>query len=298
MKKSLSHLPKEKRDDLHLITQYILETLTESCEMIILYGSYARGNYVDYDQRIEYGIPTYFMSDYDILIITTERFKSQVIGNMLHEIKKRYYHEKGISRMAFTTTIQFIQESIGDFNKAIQNGRYFYTDIKKEGIMLYDSKRHILARRRKLNFQEIRDLAKEYYDDKFDKVNGFLRQANHAYNDIDYRMASFLLHQACENCYRAIVLTFTLYSDKVHNLEELSRLAKTHTLEISKAFPRDTDEEKRIFQLLTEAYVQARYNPHFVVIKEDIEAIIPKVELLRDITKTVCEEKIKEYEKR
>lgn len=38
--------------------------------MVILYGSYARNTHVDYDQRIEFGVPTYFMSDYDILILT------------------------------------------------------------------------------------------------------------------------------------------------------------------------------------------------------------------------------------
>lgn len=33
----------------------------------------------------------------------------------------------------------------------------------------------------------------------------------------------------------------------------------------------------------------------FVVTKEDIDAIIPKVELLRDIAKRICEERIKGY---
>lgn len=37
-------------------------------EMVILLGSYAKNSYVDYDQRIEFGTPTYYMSDYDIAI--------------------------------------------------------------------------------------------------------------------------------------------------------------------------------------------------------------------------------------
>ena len=39
-------------------------------EMVILLGSYAKNSYVDYDQRIEFGTPTYYMSDYDIAIVT------------------------------------------------------------------------------------------------------------------------------------------------------------------------------------------------------------------------------------
>ena len=38
--------------------------------MIILYGSYARNTYVDCDRRRDYGVTTFFMSDYDILIVT------------------------------------------------------------------------------------------------------------------------------------------------------------------------------------------------------------------------------------
>ncbi len=105
-----------------------------------------------------------------------------------------------------------------------------------------------------------------------------------------------MLHQAVESFYFAITLTFTLYSPKEHNLFKISGYAKRHTLEAAKAFPRDTSEGKRLFQLLDDAYVQARYNPHFVVTQKDIEVLIPQTETLRDIVKQVCEKKIAEYE--
>ena len=66
-------------------------------------------------------------------------------------------------------------------------------------------------------------------------------------------------------------------------------------MDLATVFPQDTLEEKRLFTLLKAAYVDARYNPHFVVTKEDIDQLTPKVELLRDITKRICESKIKEY---
>ena len=244
MKTSINYLPEQKRDDLRRIVECVLEVLPD-CEMIILYGSYARNTYVDYDQRIEYGIRTCFMSDYDILVVTSTRFQ-----------------------------------------------RYI---IKREGIMLYNSGRYKLARRRKLNYREIKELAEEYYNDRFERANDFLRNAMYDKNDERYKICSFHLHQACENYYNSIILTFTLYSPKEHSLITLSGRAKTHSLESSEAFPRDTEEEKRLFDLLQDAYVQARYNLHFRVSKEDIEALIPKVELLRDITRQCCEERIKVY---
>ena len=291
MKTSINYLPEQKRDELRRIVKCVLEVLP-GCEMIILYGSYARNTYVDYDQRIEYGIRTCFMSDYDILVVTNTRFQRHVISHILSKATDNYY--KGMNRNE-STTVQFIDESIDDLNKAIDKNRYFYTDIKREGIMLYNSGRYKLARRRKQNYREIKELAEEYYNERFERGNEFLLGAIFYNEQGLHKMASFNLHQACENYYNSIILTFTLYSPKEHSLIKLSARAKTHSLESSKAFPRNTEEEKRLFDLLQDAYVQARYNLHFRVTKEDIEALIPKVERLRDITQQCCEERIKVY---
>lgn len=291
MKTSINYLPEQKRDELRRIVKCVLEVLP-GCEMIILYGSYARNTYVDYDQRIEYGIRTCFMSDYDILVVTNTRFQRHVISHILSKATDNYY--KGMNRNE-STTVQFIDESIYDLNKAIDKNRYFYTDIKREGIMLYNSGRYKLARRRKQNYREIKELAEEYYNERFERGNEFLLGAIFYNEQGLHKMASFNLHQACENYYNSIILTFTLYSPKEHSLIKLSARAKTHSLESSKAFPRNTEEEKRLFDLLQDAYVQARYSLHFRITQEDIEALIPKVELLRDIARQCCEERIKVY---
>ena len=291
MKTSINYLPEQKRDELRRIVKCVLEVLP-GCEMIILYGSYARNTYVDYDQRIEYGIRTCFMSDYDVLVVTNTRFQRHVISHILSKATDNYY--KGMNRNE-STTVQFIDESIDDLNKAIDKNRYFYTDIKREGIMLYNSGRYKLARRRKQNYREIKELAEEYYNERFERGNEFLLGAIFYNEQGLHKMASFNLHQACENYYNSIILTFTLYSPKEHSLIKLSARAKTHSLESSKAFPRNTEEEKRLFDLLQDAYVQARYSLHFRITQEDIEALIPKVELLRDIARQCCEERIKVY---
>ena len=57
MKRSIAHLPKRKQDDLYFLVKKVVERLPQTT-MIILYGSYAKGGYVEYDERIEFGIPT------------------------------------------------------------------------------------------------------------------------------------------------------------------------------------------------------------------------------------------------
>ena len=194
------------------------------------------------------------------------------------------------------TKPQFINYGIDDFNYALSKAHYFETEIKRQGIILYDSGEYKLARRRKLNFDEIQERAQKYYDDNFKpKAIEFILLNIDSYNRKNYKMASFNLHQATENLLRIIELVFTLYSPKEHRLTELMNRCKRFTTEIFKAFPRDTPEEERLFKLLERAYVESRYNPDFEITKEDIDALLPKVERLRDIVERVCTAQIDYY---
>lgn len=288
MKKSISHLPKRKQEDLIHLVREINKRLPQA-GMIILYGSYATGKYVEYDERIEFGVPTSFMSDYDILVVTNG-VSDKKAGIVLDNIEDIYYKNPD-----YQTPVQFINDDIKTLNRQLEEGRYFYTQLKQEGIVLYDSGRFKLSRRRKLDFKEIQQQAQGYFNEKFKRATEFLIDANNSYNRESYVQSSFYLHQACENYYYAIRLAFTLRSNKQHNLAKLSASVKRHSPELVQVFPRNTAEEKRLFALLKDAYVEARYNPDFIVTKEDIDALLPKVELLRDITKSICEKKIKEY---
>ena len=291
MKDSIAYLPKDKQDDLVFLVKEILKRLPQT-EYIILYGSYARGNYVRRSVRIEDGgIPTVKISDYDIYVVTSG-FNSKKAETVLDNVEDIFFSGKDFDR---DTPVQFITDDIKALNKYLEEGRYFYTQIKQEGIVLYNSGKYKLSRRRKLNFAEIKEQAQEYFDEKFEKGNFFFDDAVTNEGRERFQMSSFYLHQACENYYYAIRLTFTLRNNKQHNLSKLSSSVRRYIDDLGTVFPQNTPEEKRLFVLLKAAYVEARYTPYFVVTKEDIDALIPKVELLRDIAKRICEAKIKEY---
>lgn len=291
MKKSISYLPLNNQKDLNYIVESITKRIKQT-EMIILFGSYARNDYVVYDERYEFGKIQFYVSDYDILIVTSG-ISDGVAGKTLDNIEVQYYNKaKDPDRQP---PVQFITTDIKKLNKELNEGRYFFTQIKQEGVILYDSGKHKLARRRKLNFDEIRQQAQEYFDEKFHRANVFLKDAKNNLTDKEYAQSSFYLHQACENYFYAIRLTYTQQNSKQHNLTKLLNSVKAYSDEFIKVFPQDTPEEKRLFELIKAAYVNGRYDPDFIVTKEDIDALIPKVELLRDITKRICEEQISEY---
>ncbi len=290
MKRSTRFLPPDKRQDLQQLTALITEHI-KNVEMIILFGSYAKNKYVDYDQRIEFGTPTYYMSDYDIAILTRKPIGA-IEYSLYEKIKDKFFEHKN---RPFHTHPQFVNYGIDDFNYAISKAHYFETEIKRDGVILFDAGEYKLARRQKLNFEEIKERAQKYFDDKFGRASSFLIDVQYPRERQDYKQASFYLHQATENFLRTVSLVHILYSPKSHDLNDLIVSNKAHTTAICKVFPRNTPEEERLFDLLQRAYIESRYNPDFEITKADINALIPKIELLRDIVEKVCTERIAYY---
>lgn len=290
MKTSLSFLPAEKQRDLARLTELIRAEIKDVV-MIILYGSYARGTYVDCDQRTEFGVTNFFLSDYDMLIVTKRRLGVKEF-DVYTRIKDKFF---GPMDRSLHTNPQFINESISHLNHNLELGQYFYSEITQQGIMLYDSGEYTLSECRELNYAEIAKIAQRYYTKKATDAGRFLETAKFNASKEWYTMASFQLHQATENYLRTIPLVYILYGYKDHDLELLMSYCKRYTLELAKVFPRNTEEEERLFKLLQRAYVEARYNDEFVVTRADIDALIPKIELLRDITEKVCKERIASY---
>ncbi len=290
MKQSVGFLPENKRQDLQQLVD-LIRTHIKDVGMVILFGSYAKNKYVDYDQRIEFGTPTYYMSDYDLLVLTRKEIGA-IQYSLYAKIKDRFFENKN---RPFHTHPQFINYGIDEFNHALTKAHYFETEIKRDGILLYDSGQYKLARRRKLDFAEIRERAQKYFDDKFTTAIDFINGVKFYYENGRYKMAAFHLHQSAENLLRTVSLVHILYSPKNHDLDELLRSCKAYTIELCRAFPRNTPEEERLFDLLQRSYIESRYNPDFEITKTDIEALVPKVERLRDIVEKICREQIAFY---
>lgn len=294
MKRSIKHFRKRTQEELEVLQQLIVKHI-KGCEMIILYGSYARGNYVLWDNRIEFGVNTCYQSDYDILVvvsasnvkITEDRIKDKVIGpyEYLFSNKSRY------------TQPEIIVEFVDTLNRALERKQYFFTDIVREGIKLYDTKNFKLAKPQQLSFAEIRDYAVEeferVYSNGVNLLNGVIE---HYYPKEDYINSSFIAHQVCEKFYNAISLVFTNYRPKSHKLAKLSAQTKRFCNELVTVFPLDTEFEKRCYDLLCRAYIEARYNKDFAVTREELEYMLQRIEFLKELTHKICTDKIASYD--
>lgn len=126
MKNSIAYLPKDKQEDLNFLVKEILKRLPQT-EMIILYGSYARDHYVKRGLRVENGVPTFKISDYDILVATSGVSNGKA-ETVLDNVEDLFFANKDIDRH---TPVQFINEDIKMLNKSLAEGRYFFTQINQ-----------------------------------------------------------------------------------------------------------------------------------------------------------------------
>ncbi|MEP7008479.1 MAG: hypothetical protein ABI810_21040 [Sphingomonas bacterium] len=58
------------------------------------------------------------------------------------------------------------------------------------------------------------------------------------------------------------------------------------------AWPRATKQERRLFELLKRAYVEARYSPNFAIDSADLASLTVWVVTFRNIVEVVCLERL------
>ncbi|MHC4396008.1 MAG: HEPN domain-containing protein, partial [Planctomycetota bacterium] len=200
-----------------------------------------------------------------------------------------------LNRRAIKTPVSVIYHSIGQVNHQLKEGRYFFSDIKKEGILLYDTGKLELARIRKPSPAKRKQIAEEDFKEWFKSAKDFYWQFEGAYNHRKYKLAAFDLHQAVERFYSTTLLVFTGYKGKRHNIEKLGRQASGYDSAFLKVFPRATKEQDENFKLLKKAYIDARYKKDYKITKKQLEYLAKRVKLLQRLTKKICQQKIESF---
>ena len=296
MKTDLSHLPGGKQRELEFVVEILLAefsklTATRKAPRladgkvlkIILFGSYARGDWV------EDPIGRYF-SDYDLLIIVdhedladTVEFWDTAEARLLRELS---------SGQRLRTPVNFIVHSLKDVNHQLERGRYFFIDILQEGIMLHQLEGHALAAPAALSPETALAQAQGYY-------NQWMDAATEAFGTYELvvakkwnKKAAFELHQAAEHLYNCLLLTMTLYTPKSHNLVRLRNLAEPLDARLVNIWPKETKFEKRCFELLRGAYIKARYSEHYRIASEELTWLAERIELLRLQVEAICAERL------
>ena len=296
MRTDLDHLPDRKRRDLDRIVQILFSEFEDATALatqkwkkqgrilkVILYGSYARGDWV------EDPVGGYY-SDYDILVVVSDERLTDP-AEYWAKADDHFVREVTISKR-ISAPVTFIVHSLADVNDQLQHGRPFFIDAIEQGIVLYEVDGHPFATPQPLTEEAARAEAQKHFDKWYP---GSLRRFDLAKGAIEKgysNEAAFDLHQTAEQLYHGLLLTLTLYSPKSHKLNFLRSQAEPLVLDLIGVWPRDTKFARRCFELLQQAYVNARYSPHYRIKSEELEWLAERVALLQRIVKDVCERRL------
>lgn len=281
MKTSLSYLPQIKQDQILRVVDIIKGVANP--EKIILFGSYAKGNFVDHIYNGKDGIRYEYESDYDFLVVTKNNtIKTYELDEKIGTLTPNNYPPLNIE----------IHE-INYINEGLEFGQYFFSDIVKEGILLYDAGSVEFAEPKELSPAEKKIIAQRYFDIWFPKGVAFLKSVNYYLAEKELKLGAFISHQATESFYYSTLLVFTEYKPKTHNLKKLRQQTKLLSHELFLNFPIEINKyEKHLFDLLKRGYIDARYRIDYTITEEELLAIIERVKKMETIVKQICIEKI------
>ncbi|HED35744.1 MAG TPA: HEPN domain-containing protein, partial [Gammaproteobacteria bacterium] len=229
-----------------------------------------------------------YQSDFDLLVVTETRRQAE-------KIEQNDKFDQYLSKRVRRTPVSLIAEDIQFVNRRLRKKQYFYIDIKRQGIVLYDSGKFKLDEPGELSIQELRKLAEEDFEYWFNCAVDFYELFEFSLSKEKNNKAAFLLHQTTECLYSTILLVFTRYKPNSHDLKKLSKRVASIEPQFLSVFPQGSQEEKARFELLRKAYVNARYKPSYTITQQELAWLAEKVKKLQALTAQLCKEKIERF---
>ncbi len=298
MRTDLDHLPPGKQRELERVVQILFEEFDEARSLstqewkkkgrvlkIILYGSYARGGWVD-EPHTAKG----YQSDFDLLIIVNDKRLTDRVEYWA-KAEERLNLELSITK-ALKTPVNFIVHTLHEVNDGLAHGRFFFIDVAKDGIALYQSDDSELAEPRPKTPAQALAMAKEYFEEWYPTAAGRLDTARYVQKEGRLKETAFDLHQSTEFLYHCVLLVCTFYTPHVHNLGFLRTQAERLDCRLTYIWPTETRRERAMFEKLKDAYVKARYSKHYRISEDELAWLGERVEELGSVVQTICVERL------
>jgi predicted nucleotidyltransferase/HEPN domain-containing protein len=293
---ALGHLPGNKRRELERVARILFDEFEDALKTklsdkhrggrilkLILFGSYARGDWVE-DRKSGY------RSDYDLLVVVnSETFADP--HDYWDAATERLVRETTVTRH-LATPVNLIVHSLEDVNDQLAHGRPFFTDIARDGIVIYEAPGFPLASPKKLTALEMQAEARRHFGLWFPDTIELQAGALFYRDRGNLNLAAFQLHQAAERLYHCVLLVVTLYSPKSHRLTFLRSHAERTDARLIDVWPRDSRFAKRCFARLDRAYVEARYSSEYVITGEELAWLVERVKLLQETVAAICAERL------
>jgi HEPN domain-containing protein len=208
--------------------------------------------------------------EYDLLVLVKDTH------NRPNDEFESLIHNRSIDTVPVNASVF----KLSKVNEMILNGNYFFSAFCVPEKLIYDAGRIRLESPPAKHDLPGFKVLKQIHEGMMEKANGFVAGAINFYQSNDFSLSGFMLHQAAEHGLNSLLQPLMQFRLHTHNLHKLMRITRRFSIEVFNLFPRDTDTEIRLFQLLQKAYIHARYKDNFEVKEEDAAVLLERTKLL------------------
>jgi len=235
-------------------------------------------------------------SDYTVLVVVSHRDLA-AMPKYWRPAENSIRHDPAIDR-----PVTILIQACDEVDAGIARGDAFWTDIARAGIALYE--RAGAAPAFTAPFSDSTDRGEDGAGEVAQgqtaetahavlrswaaRVDDALNVARFCRETDNRRDTAFMLHQATERAYFCHLLVRGGYAPRTHNLTFLRSLAEATEPRLAPCWPRATKIDRRRFDRLKRAYVDARYAPQYAIEIDDLDAIAASVRALRDAVTALC----------
>jgi HEPN domain-containing protein len=180
--------------------------------------------------------------------------------------------------------------SEGTVLAGLRSGHIFYSLHCVPGNLVYDDKRSVFPETSPEIIEQLKLQLRETFINDFGKAVDFyesavlLRQKQHS------SITAFMLHQAAEMAYRSILKNLNGYDKRTHEIRILKKFNRPCTSQLEGIFPANNNQEKRLLELLDNAYLDTRYGTNYIISEEELSLLFERIRLLHETAQKIFEE--------
>ncbi|WP_164974158.1 HEPN domain-containing protein [Filimonas effusa] len=172
----------------------------------------------------------------------------------------------------------------------LKEGHIYYSLYCTPENIVYDDKKNTYPIAPVDLLTEMKNKQKENFASQFKRAKNFYQCASFLHSSDDTTLVLFMLHQAIELTYRAVMKSLDYYEKRTHQIRSMRKYVRRSAPELNLVFTDDTPQERRLLDVIENAYLGTRYEDHYEIKEGYTELLLEKVSRLQDIAEQTVNE--------
>jgi HEPN domain-containing protein len=263
-------LIKRETTETELLTSLVPEHV--SVQALFLLGS--SKSYRKTGTIFSFDAPTASFTSHYYLLALIEKEEDHTLNAAQDKIENNLQHFIPTTAIVLSTTA---------FIAWLGKGHPFAVTVLTKAERLYQSENILLPIPSSINEEEQKEESELLFKQTKAKVEGFLASAELHKLRGEYKLSSFMLHQAAEQALRAMLICNTGLKVNTHSIDKLLRYCSMFCYQLPDLFAKNNEKEKKLYSLLNKAYIDTRYKDDYTITGEELTALTEKAKRIKEL---------------